>query len=45
MHRITKAGSEDHEEIMRIWESSLRATHFFIKEEDICFYKEIIQSR
>lgn len=45
MHRITKAGPEDHKEIMRIWESSVRATHFFIKEEDLCFYKELIGTR
>lgn len=33
--RIEKAGPDDFEELTRVWESSVRATHDFLREEDI----------
>ncbi|MBK1791272.1 GNAT family N-acetyltransferase [Persicirhabdus sediminis] len=33
---------EDYEEMLHVWENSVRATHGFITEEDIEFFKPII---
>lgn len=33
---------ENYEELVEVWESSVRATHDFITEEDIAFFKSII---
>jgi putative acetyltransferase len=34
--------SKDHDELMRIWESSVRTTHLFLSTEDVAFYKQMI---
>lgn len=39
---IYKANSEDYPAIIDVWETSVRATHHFLKEEDILFYKSRI---
>lgn len=39
---ITKYISDDYEQIMEVWESSVSATHHFLKKEDFEFYKNII---
>ena len=31
-------------QLMHIWENSVRATHHFLSEEDLLFYKELIPS-
>lgn len=41
-HPITSAGVADCAEILDVWESSVRATHHFITEADIQYYKEHI---
>jgi putative acetyltransferase len=33
----------DHQTLLSIWESSVKATHLFLKEDDIEFFKTIIQ--
>lgn len=33
---------EDYAEMLKVWENSVRATHDFITEEDIEFFKPII---
>lgn len=33
---------EHHEQIIQIWENAVRATHDFLKEEDVQFYKQKI---
>ncbi|MBU3004418.1 GNAT family N-acetyltransferase [Paraglaciecola arctica] len=33
---------KDYAELLRVWENSVRATHDFITEEDIAFFKPII---
>ncbi|MCL4639980.1 MULTISPECIES: acetyltransferase [Olivibacter] len=35
----------DYERVMEIWESAVRATHHFLKEEDILYYKELIYNK
>ena len=39
---IEKAHKEDHAQIIAVWESSVRATHHFLQESDILFYKSLI---
>lgn len=39
---IEKASSNDYKKLIEIWESSVRATHNFITEKEIQFYKPLI---
>ncbi len=39
---IMQPSTNDYEELIRIWEESVRATHDFITEDDIQFYKPLI---
>ena len=32
----------EYNDVLRVWESSVRATHHFLKEEDIQYYKPLI---
>ena len=36
---------DDWPEIMIVWETSVRATHDFLKEQDLLFYKTMIRDR
>jgi putative acetyltransferase len=40
--RIEKVQKSDYQEIVRLWEASVRATHHFLKEEDIAYFKPLI---
>ncbi len=39
---IEKANFNDYGQIMEVWESSVKATHDFLKQEDFEFYKKVI---
>jgi putative acetyltransferase len=39
---ITKASKADYEKLITIWENSVRATHTFVTEEDIQYFKPLI---
>lgn len=39
---IRLAHAEDYPRIMEIWESSVKATHDFLTEEDFNYFKEVI---
>ena len=39
---ITRPSFEDFNELLLLWEASVRSTHHFLKEEDILFYKELV---
>jgi putative acetyltransferase len=41
-HKIAKAQVEDYPQIMKIWESAVKATHDFLSEEDFNYFKEAI---
>lgn len=43
-YTITPATETQHPQLAAIWESSVRATHHFLKPEDIEFYKHIVQT-
>lgn len=40
--QIRRATPEDYPRIMEIWESAVRATHDFLAEEDVMYFKDII---
>ncbi|WP_266204112.1 GNAT family N-acetyltransferase [Pontibacter kalidii] len=40
---IYTAGPEDFAALTEVWEASVRATHHFLSEEDILFYKPLVQ--
>ncbi|MDH6252747.1 putative acetyltransferase [Chryseobacterium sp. H1D6B] len=42
MSQITKAGQKEYPQIMKIWESAVKATHDFLSEEDFNYFKEVI---
>ncbi|QHT67092.1 GNAT family N-acetyltransferase [Rhodocytophaga rosea] len=39
---IAKAHSSDFQEITEVWEASVRATHHFLQEKDIQYFKPLI---
>ena len=39
---IDKVQEKDYPEIVTVWEASVRATHHFVLDEDIRFYKDLI---
>lgn len=39
---IQQLSSRDYDELIEIWEVSVRATHLFLSEDDIAFYKPIV---
>ncbi len=39
---IIALSSADYPELMQVWEASVRATHHFLKEEDIQLFKRLI---
>ena len=40
--KIDNVKAEDYPELLAVWENSVRATHDFITEDDIAFFKPII---
>ena len=39
---ITLPTPEDYEELLQLWEASVRSTHHFLTEADIRFYQELV---
>lgn len=42
IHEIQKGEKADYGQLMTVWESSVKATHHFLRTEDFEFYKKII---
>ena len=40
--KVEKVSKNDYEEIVEVWEASVRATHTFLTEDDITFFKPLI---
>ena len=40
--KILSLSNQHHDQVLTIWESSVRATHHFLSEEDILFFKPLI---
>lgn len=45
MYIINKPIKSEYNDIIKIWESSVRATHHFLKEEDIQYYKGLMEEK
>lgn len=41
-YEIDHVSRADYDQMIAVWEASVRATHFFLAEEDIIFYRELI---
>lgn len=41
-HEISKINKTEYQEVVNVWEASVRATHHFLKEEDIEYFKPLI---
>lgn len=39
---IVKVNKSEYPELVELWEASVRATHHFLKEEDIAYFKPLI---
>ncbi|HEY1021167.1 MAG TPA: hypothetical protein VGE06_02585 [Flavisolibacter sp.] len=44
-YKIEKASVADFNEITAVWEASVRATHHFLAEDDILFFKPLIREQ
>lgn len=42
---IVQPSINDYETLINIWEKSVRATHDFLKEEDLQFYRQLILNK
>ncbi len=42
MYKIETTTKENYQEIVNVWEASVRATHDFLKEEDIEYFRPLI---
>ncbi|MFF2481115.1 acetyltransferase [Paenibacillus sp. NPDC058071] len=42
-HRIMPYSPAEHDRLVEIWEKAVRATHHFLSEEDIVFYRQIVR--
>lgn len=43
--QITTLSEKDFDEIISVWEASVKATHTFLKKEDILFYRNLIRNK
>ena len=41
-YEISKVEKSEYRDILEVWEASVRATHHFLKEEDIAYFKPLI---
>lgn len=41
-YQIDKIQESEYPEVVEVWEASVRATHDFLKEEDITYFKPLI---
>ncbi|MGN6394503.1 MAG: GNAT family N-acetyltransferase [Mucilaginibacter sp.] len=41
---ITPAAKADYDELTEVWEASVRATHHFVAEEDILYFRTLVSS-
>ncbi len=42
---ITQPTPRDYDELLALWEASVRSTHHFLAEEDILFYRPLIREQ
>ena len=44
-YKIDKVNKSDYQDIVEVWEASVRATHHFLSEEDINYFKPLILNK
>lgn len=44
-YRVSIISKSDYPAVMQVWEASVRATHHFLKEEDILLFKKLIPGK
>ncbi len=42
---IEKVQAKDYDQLVALWEASVRATHYFLKEEDILYFRPLIRNQ
>lgn len=42
---ILRPTPQDYDELLTVWEASVRSTHHFLAEKDIQFYKPLLSCR
>lgn len=42
-YTIDEVAKEEYEQVVAVWEASVRATHHFLREEDIAYFKPLIR--
>lgn len=42
IYKVDKVSPSEYPALVEVWEASVRATHHFLKEEDITFYRPLI---
>lgn len=42
---ILRPTPQDYDELLAVWEASVRSTHHFLTEENIQFYKPLVRNR
>lgn len=42
---ILRPTPQDYDELLTVWEASVRSTHHFLAEKDIQFYKPLIREQ
>jgi putative acetyltransferase len=45
MYKLDNPTKSEYPVLLQIWENSVRATHHFLSEDDIAFYKRILQEK
>lgn len=45
MLRVEQPGQLDYPLLLELWEASVRATHYFLTEADIQFFKQMIREK
>ena len=40
--KITRANKNDYPELVEVWEASVRATHDFVQEDDITYFRTLV---
>ena len=43
-HNMNMASAKDYDELLLLWEASVRSTHHFLTEDDIQYYKPLIRN-
>ena len=43
--KILRPTPQDYDELLTVWEASVRSTHHFLTEENIQFYKSLVRNQ